>query len=82
MDRASERAAARLAAHASWCSECDEFLRGEAAGDDGRAFSTHERLAKAGNSLTALVRQNTLFAYVDPDLVARLGPLPATNNAA
>ena len=44
-------------------------------------FLTHERLVKARNSLTALVRQGTLFTYVDPDLTGRLGALPATNNA-
>ena len=78
----SEEAAAWLASYAGWCAEYDAFLREETVGEDGRSFLTHERLVKARNSLTALVRQGTLFTYVDPDLVARLGELPATNNAA
>ena len=77
----SEQAATWLAAYARWCSDYDAFLAEETTGDDGRTFLTHERLVKARNSLTALVRQGTLFTYVDPGLVERLGPLPATNNA-
>ena len=75
-----EQAAAWLAAYAGWCSDYDEFLREETTNEEGRTFLTHERLVKARNSLTALVRQGTLFTYVDPDLTGRLGPLPATNN--
>lgn len=77
----SEQAAAWLAAYAKWCADYDEFLREETTNDEGKTFLTHERLVKARNSLTALVRQNTLFTYVDPGLVEELGPLPATNNA-
>lgn len=77
----SEQAAAWLAAYASWCAAYDEFLKEETTNDEGRTFLTHERLVKARNSLTALVRQGTLFTYVDPDLTERLGALPATNNA-
>lgn len=75
------QAAAWLADYARWCSDYDEFLREETTNDEGRTFLTHERLVRARNSLTALVRQGTLFTYVDPDLVSRLGALPATNNA-
>jgi ribosomal protein L37AE/L43A len=78
----SEQAAAWLAAYAGWCSDYDEFLREETTNEEGRTFLTHERLVKARNSLTALVRQGTLFTYVDPDLTEMLGALPATNNAA
>ena len=70
-----------MASYAEWCSDYDGFLAEETTGDDGRAFLTHERLVKARNSLTALVRQGALFTYVDPDLTERLGALPATNNA-
>lgn len=77
----SEQAAAWLASYAGWCATYDEFLREETTNDEGKTFLTHERLVKARNSLTALVRQNTLFTYVEPDLVGRLGTLPATNNA-
>ena len=76
------QAAAWLAAYASWCATYDGFLREETTNDEGRTFLTHERLVKARNSLTALVRQGTLFTYVDPGLTETLGALPATNNAA
>ncbi len=78
----SEQAAAWLASYAEWCATYEEFLREETTNEEGRTFLTHERLVKARNSLTALVRQGTLFTYVDPGLVDLLGPLPATNNAA
>lgn len=77
----SEHAAAWVAAFATWCSDYDEFLKEETTNDEGRSFLAHERFVKARNSLTALVRQQTLFTYVDPGLVGRLGALPATNNA-
>lgn len=77
----SEGAAAWLATYARWCAEYDEFLREETTNDEGRTFLTHERLVKARNSLTTLVRSGQLFTYADPELVGRLGPLPATNNA-
>lgn len=69
----SEHAAAWAAAFAKRCSDYDEFLKEEATNDEGRSFLVHERLVKARNSLTALVRQQTLFTYVDPGLVGRLG---------
>lgn len=77
----SEQAAAWVAAYAGWCATYEGFLREETTNDEGRTFLTHERLVKARNSLTALVRQGTLFTYVDPGLAERLGALPATNNA-
>lgn len=76
-----EHAAAWVAAFAKRCSDYGEFLKEETTNDGGRSFLVHERLVKARNSLTALVRQQTLFTYVDPGLVGRLGALPATNNA-
>lgn len=78
---ASGQAATWMAAYAQWCSDYDEFLKEGTTNDVGKTFLTHERLVRARNSLTALVRQGALFAYVDPDLMERLGPLPATNNA-
>ena len=52
----SEQAAAWLAACASWCATYDEFLKEETTNDEGRTSLTHERLVKARNSLTALVK--------------------------
>lgn len=79
--KTSEQAAAWAAAYARWCTTYDEFLKEETTSEEGRTTLTHERLVKARSSLTHLVRKDTLFTYVDPDLIAKLGPLPATNNA-
>ena len=78
----SEEAAAWMASYAEWCSAYGKFLEEETTNEKGKTFLTHERLVKARNSLTALVRQGTLFTFVDPALVDDLGSLPATNNAA
>ena len=70
-----------MASYASWCSRWDAFLAERTRDDHGHLVYTHERLVKARNSLTELVRRGTLFTYVDPDLTGTLGPLPATNNS-
>ena len=76
--RTSEGAAAWPASHAGWCATYEEFLKGETTDDEGGGtLLAHERLVKARNPLTALVRQGTLLACVDPGLVGRLGRLPA-----
>ncbi len=62
-------------------SQYDEFLKEETTNNEGKTFLTHERLVRARNSLTSLVRKGTLFTYIDPHLVERIGSLPATNNA-
>lgn len=77
----SGEAAAWVASCAGWCSTYDEFLGEETTDDEGRTFLTHERLVKARNSLTSLVRSGRLFTCVGPGLVSGLGPLPAANNA-
>jgi hypothetical protein len=48
--------------------------------EHGHLVYTHERLIKARNLLTTLVRQGTLFTYVDPDVADRLEHVPTTNN--
>lgn len=77
----SEQAAAWLVDYAVWCETYDEFLKEKTTNNEGRTFLTHERLVKAKNSLTSLVRSGQLFTYVDPSLVEKIGSLPATNNA-
>ena len=61
-----------------WCECWADFLE-EKSWQDGRLEYTHMRLRKAGASLGRLVRQGTLFTYLDPDL-AKEGPLPSANN--
>ena len=74
--RTSEQAAAWTASYAGWCASYDEFLREETVDDEGHAVLTHERLVKARNSLTCLVRQNTPFTYADPASWQGSGPCP------
>jgi hypothetical protein len=76
----SGQAAAWVVSYASWCSRWDAFLAEQTRDEHGHLVYTHERLVKARNSLTTLVRQGTLFTYVDPDVADRLEHVPATNN--
>lgn len=74
--RTSEQATAWTASYAGWCASYDEFLREETVDDEGHAVLTHERLVKARNSLTCLVRQNAPFTYADPASWQGSGPCP------
>ena len=73
-----ERAIDWLRRFNQWCFDWDEFLK-ELSWVEGRAVITHQRLVKARNSLRTLIKKNTLFTYLDPELTGK-GPLPATNN--
>ncbi len=61
-----------------WCSFWSDFLE-EKTYKNGTYEYTHERLRKASRSLGSLLREETLFTYLDQQLSAS-GPLPATNN--
>ena len=41
---------------------------------------THERLVKARNSLIRLIRDGTLFTYLDEELLHTIEKIPSTNN--
>lgn len=58
------QAAQWLAGYAGWCSKWERFLR-EFTLKDGRKLYTHERLRSARHSLNSLVREGTLFAFVE-----------------
>lgn len=73
-----EEAACWLASFANWCSKYEEFLK-EKTVVDGKKQYKHERLRKARRALTALCKADTLFTYLDEELLAE-GPIPATNN--
>lgn len=47
---------------------------------EGSWTRTHARLIKARNSLNTLVRNQTLFTYLEPALVVEDDPIPATSN--
>ena len=73
-----EKAIAWLKKFNQWCLKYDDFLK-ELNWIDGKAVIAHQRLVKARNSLRNLIKKNTLFTYLDPELT-KLGSLPATNN--
>ena len=58
-----------------WCEFWADFLE-DVSVVDGRRQFTHERLRKARSSLSRLVSQGTLLAYLDPALTAE-GPCRA-----
>jgi hypothetical protein len=73
-------AVAWLASYNDWCARWEEFLAEKTKDPDtGKWDWTHARLVTARNSLNTLVRNNTLFTFVDP-LLTEDGPLPSTNN--
>lgn len=74
----ADQAARWLASYAEWCSKWDAFLK-EYTLVDGRREYTHQRLRKARGGIDKVLRQGTLFTYLD-DALTRKGPLPAMNN--
>ncbi len=57
-------AALWLAEYNNWCTKWESFLR-EFTLKDGRKIYAHERLRKARRSLTKLINDGTLFAFMD-----------------
>jgi hypothetical protein len=76
--RETEQAAKWLGRYAAWCSYWSKFLS-EKTWTEGRYVLTHERLIKAKQGLDALIKKDTLFTYLKPELTAEES-LPSTNN--
>ena len=75
----ADGAAAWLAGYGEWCTKWERFLR-EFTLKDGKRQYTHERLRKARNILNRLVREGTMFTFVE--LQEELGGVwESTNNA-
>lgn len=64
----------------AWMAKYNSFLSQMTYDEVGKARPTHERLIKAENSLVRLLKEGTMFTYLDEDLIAETGQLPATNN--
>lgn len=62
-----------------WVKKYQRFLSEVTIDERGRERPTHERLLKAERSLLRLIRENTLFTYLDEELRADFNA-PATNN--
>lgn len=63
-----------------WMGKYNRFLSQMTYDETGNARPTHERLIKAQNSLVRLLKEETMFTYLDEKLVSEIGRLPATNN--
>lgn len=75
----ADSAAAWLVEYNAWCARWESFLR-EFTIKDGRKLYAHERLRKARHGLNKLIRQGTLFTFVEMQQ-ERGGTWPSTNNA-
>lgn len=73
-----DEAATWIADFSRWYSEWDGFLK-ERIVVEGRSQFKHEPLRKARRSLEKLVRQDTLFTYLD-EVLPEGGLIPSTNN--
>ena len=56
------------------------FLSQMTQDEDGTLRPTHERLLKAAHSIVRLLKEGTLFTYLDEELRADLDSIPSTNN--
>lgn len=62
-----------------WIKKHQEFLSQMTTDENGNKRPTHERMLKAMRSLLKLIRENTLFTYLNHELAEDFIP-PATNN--
>ena len=62
-----------------WVKKHQDFLSEMSVDEHGNRRPTHERLLKAERSILRLIRENTLFTYLDEGLI-RDFPAPSTNN--
>ena len=63
-----------------WCVKWKEFLAEKTRNEQtGKLDWTHGRLVRARNGLNKLVKDGTLFTFLEPELTTE-GPLPSTNN--
>ena len=63
----------------NWTQKHQEFLSQMTVDENGKKRPTHERLLKAERSLRKLIIENTIFTYLDEDLMRDFSP-PSMNN--
>ena len=63
-----------------WMEKYHDFLSQMTCDEYGQYRPTHERLVKAQNSLIRLIREDTMFTYLDESLLAEIEKIPSTNN--
>ena len=62
-----------------WIKKYQDFLNEMTVDENGKRRHKHERLLKAERSLPKLIRENTLFTYLDKELSDEFNT-PSTNN--
>ena len=63
-----------------WIKRYNHFLSQMTYDENGNGRPTHERLLKAQRSLMKLIREGTMFTYLDEALKREIGKIPSTNN--
>ena len=64
----------------AWMKKYNKFLSQMTYDDDGNKRPTHERLLKAQQSILKLLKEGTMFTYLDEKLLDELEKIPSTNN--
>lgn len=74
-----EQATTWLSDYSHWRFQWATFLA-QKTQIEGRLIDTHPRLLRDRGSLDRLIKDGTLFTYLDPELLAEITWIPATNN--
>ena len=61
-------------------SKYNKFLSQMSRDENGSWRYTHERLLKAQRSIVRLIKENSMFIYLDKQLSREIDELPSTNN--
>jgi hypothetical protein len=64
----------------AWTKKYNRFLSQMTYDEGGNGRPTHERLLKAQKSIMRLLREGTMFTYLDENLLDELEKIPSTNN--
>ena len=63
-----------------WMQKYNRFLSQMTYDENGNSRPTHERLIKAQSSLLRLLKEGTMFTYLDEKLIDEVDHIPTTNN--
>ena len=63
-----------------WMKKYNHFLSRMTCDEYGNMRPTHERLLKAQRSILRLLREGTMFTYLDKKLIEEIGKIPSTTN--
>jgi len=63
-----------------WMRKYNRFLSQMTYDEFGNSRPTHERLIKAQRSVLRLLKEGSMFTYLDEKLIAEIGDIPSTNN--